>query len=187
MSDTKSIRRVTLSKEIITALAYEIDLSANELRDKARLAAEAAKAKGEPEPEYPKHGFAPQDVVRNRFDSILELVTPEWKETIFILATRMVPSVLGETPQASLVEPIISGLELPRWFSVPAEPNGTRAAGWVKDRDASPNQIQRVVDHKDADILGRQVERNKFVLLRAQAIEEGCELDQPISTVFGDG
>jgi hypothetical protein len=44
-----------------------------------------------------------------------------------------------------------------------------------------------VVDHKDADILGRQVERNKFVLLRAQAIEEGCELDQPISTVFGDG
>jgi hypothetical protein len=165
-------RRVSISKDLYGQLVDLIRSTADKLR--------------RTELDYRTVGLRNRAIVNAMLDDAVTLGRSEHREMMATLLGRFVPSVLGErlTGEAVVVQPLIPGLELSDWFSVPP-PNGAKhSEGWKKDRDVTPAELQRIIDHRFEIIQGHNVERNKFVLLRDTARELGCADDQPISTVF---
>jgi hypothetical protein len=96
---------------------------------------------------------------------------------------RIIATVLGKTPTGADVayQPLLPGLMLPEFFSVPSA--GAGPAEWVVDEDVSLNQLDRIIEHRENDIAGRQSELRKFKRLRARAKRLKCKPDDPISSV----
>jgi hypothetical protein len=138
------------------------------------------------EVDYRTAGLRNAAIVNAMLDDAVKLARHEHREMMAVLLSRFVPSVLGERPDGEIVKPLIPGLELPDWFAVPSPESVRSGPGWKKDRDCTPVELQRIVDHRREVIVGHSVEMNKFILLRATALERGCDEEQPISTVFPD-
>jgi hypothetical protein len=163
--------------------------TADDLRAKAKEAAEwqnmvLGGKHGRGDLDYAAIGLPNAVIVEAALDAAVALCRFEVRNTVAELLSRMVPSVLGDgLEMRALVQPMIPGLQMPSWYAVvPIDKKGP--SGWKKDRDTTPNELSRIIDHRQADIDGRVVEKNKFVLLRATALELGCGEDEPLSKVF---
>lgn len=163
-------RRVSISKSLYGQLVELIRDTADQLRLT--------------EVDYKTAGLRNAAIVNAMLDDAMKLGRREHREMMATLLARFVPSVLGEriTEEAVIIQPLIAGLELSDWFAVPSVDH--TGDGWKKDRDVTPDELDRIVEHRRAILVGHSVEMNKFILLRDTARELGCADDQPISTVF---
>jgi hypothetical protein len=168
-------RRITIPKNLYGEIVDLIRATANNLR--------STTDKAERE-RYREHGLSNAAIVNAMLDDAVELVRDNQPAMVATLLSRIVPSVLGEriTGQPTFIQPLLPGLELADWFAVPS-PNHS-GAGWKKDRDTTPPELRRIIEHRREIVVGQQVELNKFILVLDTAIELGCGEDQPISTVF---
>lgn len=160
-----------LSKGLLHSLAQLIRDSADKLRSE--------------DEHYFDRGLPVSSIAHGALEAAMEACSMEFRSTVGALLSRMVPVVLGsrEDQILSARQPMILGLDLPEWYCVPTA-EGRAQPGWKKDEDVTPNELTRIIAHRDEDIRGRQVERNKLVILRDTALEAGCAPDAPLSSVF---
>ena len=163
-------RRITISKDLYAQLTDLIRRTADSLRST--------------ETDYRTAGLRNAAIVTAMLDNAVELARDQQREMMATLLSRVVPSVLGEriTGEAAVIQPLLPGLELSDWFAVPSHDHS--GEGWKKDRDVTPNELDRIIEHRREILVGHSVVLNKFRLLRDTARELGCADDQPISTVF---
>lgn len=137
---------------------------------------------------YRRGGLANAQIVTAALPQAREIVGEHIDALTAEFLSGLVPKVLGDGIQPPrVVEPaMIPGLHLPMWMPcLPSEEEGG-AAGWKRDRDMTPHELDRLIEHRLEIIRGHQIERQKLVLLRETAVELGCDMDDPVSTVFPD-
>jgi hypothetical protein len=174
--ERKRSTRINLSKVLVGKLIRLIRAGADRL----------AKEGGE---DYKYNGLQNAAIVTAILSEAAVYCQPEYDAAIASLLSHMVPLVLGggaREDDAELTQHLIPGLEIPEWLAVPPDENEAGRDGWKRSPDVSPNELTRIIDARDKDILGRMVEKQKLVLTRDTALELGCGPNDPISTVFGD-
>ena len=141
-------------------------------------------------------GYSTADIVREVHATAFR----EVKEYIGVVfddwVAGLVPKVLGATPKPgtkagpSWWQPLLPELLLPAYFSIPPERDAKgRALGqprWKRDRKATPNELKRMIEHERSDIIGRQTELQKHVVVMETALRRGCDPDEPIGNVMDD-
>lgn len=166
--------RLALSGTVKTALADLIRQTAEDLTGRLN--------------DYTERGLTNAQIVAAAQPRAQVLCADETAALVGDLLAHMVPNVLTQNADTSptIGQEMIPGLDLPRWFAVPAATDLDGRSGWKRALDVTPNEIERIIEYRRADIIGRQVEMNKLVLWRATALDQGCDPDAPVSTVFGD-
>lgn len=138
---------------------------------------------------YAERGLQNNEIATAALNEASDILRVHVKAMVADVLSRRIPYVLGG-PASETDDQIRTGLQLglklPGWFAVPAEDGKGGTSGWLYQPDATPNQIDRVIDHYHEVIAGHQVTRQRFVLLRDTALARGCDRDAPISTVFDD-
>jgi hypothetical protein len=139
-------------------------------------------------PEEYKRGLRNDEIVTATQEKAEELFKRHHRETIAALVATRVPLVLARrVGPAHHFSACLPELGLPEWVNIPApqdDYDDDEVVGWRMERDATPNQLTRLIKHRDEIIRGHEVQRNKYVLLRDTALEKGCEPDRPLRTVF---
>jgi hypothetical protein len=166
---------IQISKELTTQLAGLLKRTAEQMADQVE--------------DYDTIGLRNKAIIRTAMPDIKKLCQPELDGVMGSLAARMLPTVLGnespgEDEPVIVPNPVIPGLEIPEWSSVPLPKEIMGLPGWKRTRDLTPQQLKRIIDHRDNDLEGRRKERNKYELLRAEAVRRGCGPNDPIRTVF---
>jgi hypothetical protein len=136
-------------------------------------------------PDYRDAGLSNALIVQAALAEAERLCAPEYSNAIAALLARMIPSVLPENAEDDRrpAQLMIPGIELDPWFAIfHEEKDGP--AGWKLSRDCTPNDIRRMLDHRQADIDGRIAERHKLVIWHQTALDLGCDPNKPVSTVF---
>jgi len=101
-----------------------------------------------------------------------------------------VPLVLGAVPEkrTEFWQPLLPGIVLPAYFSVPPERDATdKALGpavWKRDRKVTPNELDRIIEHARKEIAGRQKILQWHVIVRETALRRGCDPDEAIGSVL---
>lgn len=142
-----------------------------------------AEARKKTEPEYAERGLPNGLLVQACLDDAKNIMRRQYDEMVSGYLAVRIPIVLpAPSPTERTSFATLPGLDLPVWLSVPsADKHGS---GWKYQPDLTPNDLTRVIKHREQDIEGRVVEKNKLVLLRDTALEQGCAPDDPIGTVF---
>jgi hypothetical protein len=142
-----------------------------------------AEARKKTDPDYAERGLPNGLLVQACLEDAKDIMRRQYDEMVSGYLAVRIPLVLpAPSPTERTSFATIPGLDLPVWLSVPsADQHGS---GWKYQPDLTPNEITRVIKHREQDIEGRVVEKNKLVLLRDTALEQGCEPDDPIRTVF---
>jgi hypothetical protein len=114
------------------------------------------------------------------------------------VVARRVPMVLGidngkQEAIDGVYEPVLPGMILPLYASVPAEAavldeDGTvlvepKPERWKRPEDCTPDELQAVYNAREADIQGRIMRQAPFAVLRETALRRGCAHDKPVHTV----
>jgi len=178
MSAKPTATRLKLSKDLLGRLFRLIRASAEKL----------AKARGET---YDHHGLPNALIVNAVLDEAVGYCEAEFRSVIAALLAQLVPTVLGrnkgDDEPAFAPQTILPGLYIPRWLAVPPDENDEQGQdGWKLSRDVTPNELTRIIEAREQDILGRIVEKGKLVLARDTALDLGCDPNEPISTVIDD-
>lgn len=174
-SRSKKISSIQISKELTNQLAILLKQTAERMANTVD--------------DYETIGLRNKAIIREAMPSIKKLCHPELDGVMGSLAARMLPTVLGnegtgEDDPVIVTNAVIPGLEIPEWSSVPLPKEIMGLPGWKRTRDLTPKQLKRIIDHRDNDLAGRRKERDKYELLRAEAVRRGCGPDEPIRTVF---
>lgn len=132
---------------------------------------------------YKERGLTNSTIVSACLGEARDIMRRQYDEMVSGYLAIRIPLVL---PEPSETEPTryltLPGLDLPAWLSVPPEDKGE--FGWKFQPDVTPNQLTRLIDHRQKDIDGRIAEKQKLAILRDTAVELGCDPDDPISKVF---
>lgn len=138
---------------------------------------------------YASRGLQNSDIAKAALDEAADILSSQVKAMVADVLSKRIPHVLGGTAsdEDDKVRPGLQlGLKLPGWFAVPAEEGKGGTFGWLYQPDATPDHLDRVINHYTEVISGHQVTRQRFVLLRDTVLARGCDRDAPISTVFDD-
>lgn len=136
------------------------------------------------DPEYHHRGLTNPQLVQACLDEAKDILRRDTDELVSGYLAARIPIVLpAPSPSERTRFLTLPGLDLPIWLPVPHEEKG--GAGWKYQPDLTPNELTKIIAHRELDIEGRIVEKNKLVLLRATALDKECGPDDPISTVFG--
>jgi hypothetical protein len=138
---------------------------------------------------YAERGLQNSEIAKAALDDAADILSSHVKAMVADVLSKRIPHVLGGTASDSddkVRTGLQLGLKLPGWFAVPAEDGKGGTFGWLYQPDATPDHLDRVIDHYNEVISGHQVTRQRFVLLRDTVLARGCARDEPISTVFDD-
>lgn len=139
------------------------------------------------EPDEYSRGLRNQTIRQHVQERAENILARQFKTTVEIYLSTRIPLVLAKrsTDEFHTFQSCLPELKLPEWLNVPSDTDGdTQHGGWKLEVDATPNQLTRLIDHRDEIIRGHEIEREKYVLLRATALDKGCDPDAAIRTVF---
>lgn len=136
--------------------------------------------------DYRRSGLANAQIVTAALSQAIELVGEHIDALVAEFLAGLIPKVLGDgvVGETIIDDPMIPGLILPLWM--PCLPENDGAAGWKRERDMTPDELDRLIEHRAKIIQGHQVERRKLIILRDEALNRGCDPDAPVSSVFVD-
>jgi hypothetical protein len=133
--------------------------------------------------DYAEIGLVNSAIVTGCLSEAREIMRREFDEMVAGYLAARIPIVLpkpSETEETRYLT--LPGLNLPVWLAIPREDKGE--FGWKFQPDVTPNQLTRVIDHRQKEIDGRITEKQKLAILRDTALEMGCDPNEPIKTVF---
>lgn len=148
----------------------------------------AAELKYAKEEEY-EAGLRNHTIVEHVQKRAEDILATQFKATVELYLSTRVPMVLGKRgapgEELHVFQACLPELQLPEWVNIPSDIDGeVTRGGWKQEPDTTPNQLQRLIDHPDEIIKGHEMMREKYVVLRATAVEKGCKPDEPIRSVF---